>query len=166
MSRTRWRRRPRTFRRSPNRKSRRTAPWPRRRWPGQQRLAGAGRADHQHAARNLAAELLELARIAQELDQLADFFLGLVATGDVGEGDLHLVLALQLGARAAEAHRTAAAAAGLQLAHEEDEDADDQDVGQDVEQDVGQRRPLGGGACSMATSCWIRSLTRSLSPGL
>ena len=93
--------------------------------PGEQRLAGARRADHQHAARDLAAELLELGRVAQELDELADFFLGLVATGDVGEGDLDLVLALQLGARAAEAHR-ALAAALLHLAHEVDPDADEQ----------------------------------------
>ena len=63
---------------------------------GEQRLAGAGRADHQHAARNLAAELRELGRIAQELDELADFLLRLVAAGDVGEGDLDLILALQL----------------------------------------------------------------------
>jgi hypothetical protein len=46
-----------------------------------------GVADHQHAARDAPAELLELGRIAQELDQLGDFFLGLVAAGDVGEGD-------------------------------------------------------------------------------
>ena len=54
---------------------------------GEQRLAGARDADHQHAARDAAAELLELGRVAQELDQLGDFFLGLVAAGDVGEGD-------------------------------------------------------------------------------
>ena len=54
---------------------------------GEQRLAGARRADHQHAARDAPAELLELRRIAQELDELADFLLGLVAAGDVGEGD-------------------------------------------------------------------------------
>ena len=54
---------------------------------GEQRLAGARRADHQHAARDAAAELLELRRVAQEVDQLRDFFLGLVAAGDVGEGD-------------------------------------------------------------------------------
>ena len=37
----------------------------------QQRLAGTGRADHQHALGNLAAELLELARILQEVDDLS-----------------------------------------------------------------------------------------------
>ena len=58
---------------------------------GQQGLAGARRADHQHAARDLAAQLLELGGVAQELDQLGDFLLGLVATGDVTEGHLGLV---------------------------------------------------------------------------
>jgi hypothetical protein len=46
---------------------------------GEQRLAGAGRADHQHAARDAAAELLELGGVAQELDQLDHLLLGLVA---------------------------------------------------------------------------------------
>ena len=51
-----------------------------------------GRADHQHALGNLAAELLELARVLEEVDDLADFLLGLVDAGDVGEGHVHLVL--------------------------------------------------------------------------
>src|SRR5690606_23882719 len=38
---------------------------------GQQRLAGTRRADHQHTARNPAAQALELAWIAQKLNQLA-----------------------------------------------------------------------------------------------
>jgi hypothetical protein len=54
---------------------------------GEQGLAGARRADQQHAARDAAAQLLELLRVAQEVDQFLDFFLGLVAAGDVGEGD-------------------------------------------------------------------------------
>ena len=37
---------------------------------GQQRLAGARRAHHQHAARNASAELLEFGGIPQEFDQL------------------------------------------------------------------------------------------------
>lgn len=65
---------------------------------GQQRLAGTRRADHQHAARNLAAQLGELGRVAQEVDQLAHFFLGLVAACNVGKSDFDLILALQLGA--------------------------------------------------------------------
>src|SRR6185312_9687562 len=70
----------------------------------QQGLAGTGRADHKHAARNLAAEFLEAARVAQELNQLADLLLRFVTTGDVAEIDLDLILALQLGARTTEAH--------------------------------------------------------------
>ncbi|CRQ89159.1 hypothetical protein PAERUG_P45_London_17_VIM_2_12_12_02414 [Pseudomonas aeruginosa] len=93
---------------------------------GQQGLAGAGRADHQHAARDTAAQALELARIAKELDQLADLLLGLVAAGDVSEGGLDLVLGQQARLALAEAHRAAAtAAATLHLAHEEHEDGDD-----------------------------------------
>jgi hypothetical protein len=42
----------------------------------QQRLAGAGTANHEHAAWNAATELLKLARIAQEFDQFGDLFLG------------------------------------------------------------------------------------------
>ena len=53
----------------------------------QQRLAGAGRADQQHAARNLAAQPLELLRIAQEFDDLLEIFLGFVDAGDILEGD-------------------------------------------------------------------------------
>ena len=46
---------------------------------GEQGLAGAGRADHQHAAWNFAAQLLELAGIAQKLDQFGHFLFGFVA---------------------------------------------------------------------------------------
>ncbi len=90
---------------------------------GEQRLAGARIADHQHAARNASAQLLELGRIAQELDQLRDFFFRLVAAGDVGEGDG--VVGLVEHARLALAERErAAAAAALHLAHEKDPHAD------------------------------------------
>ena len=97
----------------------------------EQRLAGAGRADEQHAARNLAAEALELLRIAQELDDFLEVFLGLVDAGDVLEGDAAMRLGQQLGLRLAEAHRAAGAA--LHLAHEEDPDAEDQDHRQPAE---------------------------------
>ncbi len=46
-----------------------------------------GIADHQHPLGNAATELLELGRIAQEIDQLLNLFLGLVATGNIGKGD-------------------------------------------------------------------------------
>ena len=73
-----------------------------------QRLAGAGRADEQHAARNLAAEPLELAGVAQELDDLLQVLLGLIDAGDVLEGDAAMRLGQKLRARLAEAERLAA----------------------------------------------------------
>jgi hypothetical protein len=48
-----------------------------------QRLAGAGRADQQHAARNASAEALEFAGVAQGLDDLLQVLLGLVDARDV-----------------------------------------------------------------------------------
>src|SRR5581483_11650096 len=42
---------------------------------GQERLAGARRADQEHTLRDLAAELLELLRILQELDDLPELLL-------------------------------------------------------------------------------------------
>ena len=110
--------------------------------PGQQGLAGARRADHQHAARNLAAELLELAGIAQELDQFGDLFLGLVDPGDIGEGDLDLILAHHPGARFAEGHRAPARAAALHLAHEEDPDADQEQHREPGDEDLHQQTLL------------------------
>ncbi len=68
-----------------------------------------GRADHQHALGNLAAELLELAGILEEVDDLADLLLGLIHAGDVGEGDVDLILTEQARAALAEGHGTAAA---------------------------------------------------------
>src|SRR4030095_5090515 len=58
----------------------------------EQCLAGAGAADHQHALRNLAAQLLELGGVLQEVDDLRDFLLGLVHARDIGEGDADLAL--------------------------------------------------------------------------
>ena len=111
---------------------------------GQQGLAGTRRADHQHAARDLAAQLGELGRVTQEVDQFANLFLGLVAAGDIGEGDLDLVFALQLGARLAEGHRALGpAATALHLAHDEDPEADDQDHREEVHQDRAQRDAAG-----------------------
>ena len=80
-----------------------------------------GRADHQHALGNLAAELLELARVLEEVDDLADFLLGLVDAGDVGEGHVDLVLAQQARAALAEGHGAAAAGGALHLPQHVDE---------------------------------------------
>ena len=71
---------------------------------GEQRLAGAGRADEQHAARDAPAEPLELLRVAQELDDLLQVLLGLVDAGDVLEGDAAMRLGQELRLRLAEAH--------------------------------------------------------------
>src|SRR3990167_4977581 len=93
---------------------------------GQQGLAGTRRTHHQDAARDTPAEALELTRITQEFDQLADFFLGLVATGDVSEGGLDLIFREQARLALAEAHGPALAArTALHLAHEEHEHRDD-----------------------------------------
>ena len=89
-----------------------------------QRLAGAGRADEQHAARNAPAEPLELLRIAQELDDLLEVLLGLVDAGDVLEGDAAMRLGQELGLGLAEAHGPAAAA--LHLPRQEDPGADEE----------------------------------------
>src|SRR5215813_13719452 len=53
---------------------------------GEERLAGAGRADEEDALRDLPAELLELLGIPQELDDLSELLLGLVDAGDVLKG--------------------------------------------------------------------------------
>jgi hypothetical protein len=90
-----------------------------------QRLAGAGRADQQHAARNASAEALELAGVAQEFDDLLQILLGLVDARDILEGDAAMRLGQHLGARLAEAHRLAGAA--LHLARQENPHADQRD---------------------------------------
>ena len=92
---------------------------------GEQRLAGAGRPDQEHAARDAAAEALELLRVAQELDDLLQVFLGLVDAGDVLEGDAAMRLGEKLRLRLAEAERLAAGA--LHLPHEEDPHGEDQE---------------------------------------
>ena len=94
----------------------------------EQRLAGAGRTDQQHAARNAAAESLELARVAQELDDLLQVELGLVDAGDVLERHAAMRLGQQLGAALAKAERLAARA--LHLPRQKDPHADQGDEGQ------------------------------------
>src|SRR5580658_1290414 len=84
----------------------------------QQGLAGSRRSDQQHAFRNAAAQLLELLRLAQELNDLLEFFLGFIHAGDVLER--HLLLLHGKQARAALAKRERLVAASLHLAdHDE-----------------------------------------------
>ena len=59
---------------------------------GEQRLAGAGRADEQHALGNAAAERRVLLGVAQELHDFPEFLLRFVDARDVGEADLHVVV--------------------------------------------------------------------------
>ncbi len=92
---------------------------------GQQRLAGARGADQQQAARDAPAQLLEFLRVLQEIDDFLDFFLRFVATRNVGESDLVVVLVEHARLALAEAEGTALAAP-LHLAHEVDPDPDQQ----------------------------------------
>ena len=103
---------------------------------GEQRLAGARRTDEQHALRDAAAEPLEFLRIAQEFDDLFQFFLGFVDAGDVFERHAAGALGEQLGAALAEAHRLAAA--GLHLAQEENPHADEEQHREPVDEDAHQ----------------------------
>ena len=54
--------------------------------PREQRLAGARRADEQHALGNAPADGREAFRLAQEVDDLLHFFLRFVHAGDIREG--------------------------------------------------------------------------------
>ncbi len=60
--------------------------------PAEQGLAGPRRTAEQRALRNLAAQLLELRRVLEEIDDLGQLFLGFVDAGHVVEGHAVLVL--------------------------------------------------------------------------
>ena len=100
----------------------------------EQRLAGARRAVEQHALGDARAERLELLRVLEELLDLVELLDRLVDAGDVAEGDLRRVDRHALGARLAERHDLRAAA--LDLVHQEDPEADEDQE----RQDVGQQR--------------------------
>jgi hypothetical protein len=103
-----------------------------------QGLARAGRADHEHALRDLAAEALELRRVLQEVDDLDDFFLRFLDAGHVGERDADLVLAEQTRPTLAERHGAAAATGSLHLAHEIHPDADQKQDGEGRDEELQQ----------------------------
>ena len=75
---------------------------------GEEGLAGAGRADHENAFGDAAAELLEFFRIAEEVNQFGDFFPRLFDPGDILEGDLVFVPRHHAGFAFAEVESTAA----------------------------------------------------------
>src|SRR5712691_9508686 len=106
-----------------------------------QRLSRAGVADHQHALRDAAAELLELGGIAQEIDQLGNFILGLFAAGDIGEGDAVVGLIDHPRAGFSERERAAPSAA-LHLAHEKNPHADEKQHREPRDEDIHEERRL------------------------
>ena len=110
--------------------------------PGHQRLAGAGRPDEQHAARDARAERVELLRVLEELDDFLELGLGLVDAGDVAERDDGLVAEEHPGAALAEAERLVIGALGL--AHHEQDEPDDHDQRQQAgDEDAEPRRVRG-----------------------
>ena len=82
-----------------------------------------------------AAEPLVLGGVLQEVDDLDQLVLGLVDAGDVVEGDLRLLLAVALGAAAAEAEQPAARR-GRGAATDPDERADQQQRGTEADQQL------------------------------
>ena len=93
--------------------------------PGQQGLAGAGRAVEQHALGDAGAELLELLGVLQELLDLVELLDGFVGARHVLERDLGRIDAHPFGPALAEAHHLGAAA--LHAAHHEHHEGDDED---------------------------------------
>ena len=111
---------------------------------GQQRLAGSGRAEQQHALRDLGAEGLVLRRVLQEVLDLVQFLDGLLGPGHVREGGLRRVLGdhLRLGLAEVEHPR----AATLHLRHEEQQQEHEKRDGKQVDQQADPdavRRHLG-----------------------
>ena len=104
---------------------------------GEQGLTRTRRADQQRALGDLAAKLLELAGVLEELNDLVQLFLGLVDTGHIVERDLVLIFGQQPRLGLAKAHGPARAA--LHLTHEEDIDADQQQDRQGVEEQAHRR---------------------------
>ena len=101
----------------------------------EQRLAGARRADQQHALGDLAADRRELLRRLQELDDLLQLLLRLVHAGDVAEAHLDVVVRVDLGLAAGERHDAALGAA--HAAEEEGPEPDDEQQGNDPAEHFG-----------------------------
>src|SRR5436190_1144059 len=96
-------------------------------------LAGAGRADQQHTLRDARADLLELARHLEEVDDFGDLFLYRAVARDVGEGRLRFVGVVDLGARAPDVHHRAHLA--LRASRDEPPERADQRDHEDEAQD-------------------------------
>ena len=100
--------------------------------PGQQGLAGAGRAEQQHALGDAGPQALKALGVLEELLDLLEFLHGLVHPGHVLERDLGLIDRHPLGPRLAEAHDLAAAP--LHLVHQEDEEDHHEEDGREGRQ--------------------------------
>ncbi len=101
----------------------------------EQRLTGTGWPVEQNALRDPRAERLELLRVLEELLDLVELLDGLFDAGDVLEADLGRVRRHPLGATLAEAHHLRASA--LDLVHQEDPEAEEQDE----REQAGEQRP-------------------------
>ncbi len=87
---------------------------------GQEGFAGPGGTDQEGALRNCSPDLLVLSRIVEELHDLLQRFLGLVGSGDIGEGFPRLGLHVNFGLARTEGHGVAHAAqlAGHPVGHQ------------------------------------------------
>src|SRR5215469_705590 len=101
--------------------------------PCQQRLTRSRRSDQQNAFGNTAAELLKLLRLAQELDNLLQLFLGFLHTRDVFERYFLLLRGMQPRPALAEAQSLISPA--LHLPHHKDPEGDQDDKRRSVQQD-------------------------------
>ena len=110
--------------------------------PGHQRLARAGRADQQDAARDARPERVELLGIFEELDDFLELRLGLVDAGHVVERDDRLVA--EEHARAALAEAEGLVIGALGLSHHEEDEAADHDQRQDRGEHEAEPRRVGG----------------------
>ena len=95
---------------------------------GEQRFTRARRTDQQCTLRQATTELGVLLRVLQKLDDLLQFNLRFISTGDVGKGDLGCITAQQLRFALAEGERLVST--GLHLPEQENPEADQQHVRQ------------------------------------
>ena len=92
---------------------------------GQQRFAGARRADKQNAVGNARPQGVELFRCFQELNHFLEFSLFFIRTGNIGKGCLALAFLLVLDLGTANIHQAAATGTAAVHGHEEQHHAAD-----------------------------------------
>src|SRR5437667_47593 len=100
-------------------------------------LAGPGRPDEQGTLGKPAPQPLELLRIFEEVDDLLELLLRLVAPRHVGEGDLRRVAREQLRLGCSEGERPVSTL--LHLPQHEDDEAEDEQVRQEAEEEYAER---------------------------